>query len=212
MPAPPPAVVLPPPPALAPQPPEPEPEPDVVEPEPAPPEPEPVAAEAPPVPEPPPPARAPEPEPAPAAPPADPGLPDAAAIRRQWSTVMDKVRERSRTMSAMLADAMVSSVDGTTLVLSHEGANLAKRLSEQQNLDFVQGVLKDALGLQMRVRYEVGPPAAAVPAVPEPDDEDSMLAEAAASDGETAAPRRDPEEAALELLQSELGARKIEGA
>jgi DNA polymerase-3 subunit gamma/tau len=36
-----------------------------------------------------------------------------------------------------------------------------------------------------------------------------MLAEAAASTD--VAPRRDPEEAALELLQSELGARKIEG-
>ena len=36
-----------------------------------------------------------------------------------------------------------------------------------------------------------------------------MIAEAAAVDA--AAPRRDPEEVALELLQNELGARKIEG-
>ena len=35
-----------------------------------------------------------------------------------------------------------------------------------------------------------------------------MLAEAGQGDPE--APRRDPEEAALELLQSELGARRIE--
>ena len=36
------------------------------------------------------------------------------------------------------------------------------------------------------------------------------MAEAAADDS-AAGPRRDPEEAALELLQTELGARKIEG-
>jgi len=39
-------------------------------------------------------------------------------------------------------------------------------------------------------------------------EEDSMLAEAG---GETSEPR-DPEEAALELLQNELGARRIDGA
>jgi DNA polymerase-3 subunit gamma/tau len=36
-----------------------------------------------------------------------------------------------------------------------------------------------------------------------------MFAEAGRSD--PSAPRRDPEEAALELLQSELGARRIDG-
>jgi DNA polymerase-3 subunit gamma/tau len=42
----------------------------------------------------------------------------------------------------------------------------------------------------------------------EEDDEESMLAQAV---HEEAVPRRDPEEVALELLQSELGARRIEG-
>ena len=40
------------------------------------------------------------------------------------------------------------------------------------------------------------------------DEEEHMLAEA--GQGDPAAPRRDPEEVALELLQSELGARRIE--
>jgi DNA polymerase-3 subunit gamma/tau len=44
---------------------------------------------------------------------------------------------------------------------------------------------------------------------PEEDDEESMLAEA--EHAETA-PRRDPEEVALELLQNELGARPIDPA
>ena len=42
------------------------------------------------------------------------------------------------------------------------------------------------------------------------DDEESMLAEAGSDTSET--PRRDPEEAALELLQTELGARRIDGS
>jgi len=209
---------------------EPKPEPT---PEPAQPRPEPAQPAAKPIPPPPPPAPEPPPvaepvaadlpgPPPPASTPAPESVavdpvtanPDAAAIRRQWTTVMDKVRERSRTLSAMLAGAMVSAVDGTTLVLSHESANLAKRLGEQRNLDTIQESLRDALGLQWRVRYEVGAPAesaAADPVAPqvENDDEASMLAEAAAS--EDAAPRRDPEEVALELLQNELGARKVEG-
>jgi DNA polymerase-3 subunit gamma/tau len=49
----------------------------------------------------------------------------------------------------------------------------------------------------------------ATPPPPEEDDEESMLAEA--EHAETA-PRRDPEEVALELLQSELGARPIDPA
>ena len=48
-----------------------------------------------------------------------------------------------------------------------------------------------------------------VDAAAQDDEEEHMLAEAARSD--PAAPRRDPEEVALELLQSELGARRIDG-
>ena len=47
-------------------------------------------------------------------------------------------------------------------------------------------------------------------APPPEDDEESMLAEAGNADPHV--PRRDPEEAALELLKSELGARRIDGA
>ncbi|MEJ3652124.1 DNA polymerase III subunit gamma and tau [Actinomycetes bacterium KLBMP 9759] len=44
---------------------------------------------------------------------------------------------------------------------------------------------------------------------PPPDDEESMLAEAAADSGEASPERRDPEEAAIELLSAELGARAL---
>jgi DNA polymerase-3 subunit gamma/tau len=195
-------------------------------PEPAP-EPPPVAKVEPePTPEPP-------PSPPPVQPPSDPvvevpaltappvgGEPNAAAVRSMWTTVRDKVRQRSRTTEVMLAGAIVRAVDGDTLVLSHESAPLAKRLVEQRNSDVIRDALKDALGVDWKIRCDVGSAAAAA-AAPEPesvappppqrnDDEEDMLAEAGNDTSE--APRRDPEEAALELLQSELGARRIDGS
>ena len=145
------------------------------------------------------------------------GEPDAAAIRRQWSTVLDKVRDRSRSLAVMLAGAVVRTVDGGTLLLNHESSPLAKRLNEDRNAEVVQEALKDALGVGLKVRYEVGSAgevtatassAAEVTEVAR-DEEDDMLAEAGSDTSETV--RRDPEEAALELLQNELGARRIDG-
>jgi DNA polymerase III subunit gamma/tau len=164
--------------------------------------------------------------------------PNAAAVRALWPTVRDKVRQRSRTTEVMLAGATVRAVEGNTLVLSHESAPLAKRLSEQRNADVIAEALKDALGVDWRVRCEAGaaspapeapvaaprpverparrmvpPPAPPTEAPADSDtneraEEESMLAEAGQDDAST--PRRDPEEAALELLQNELGARRID--
>jgi len=167
----------------------------------------------------------PTPEPevtAPAAPPSAGGAaePSAAAVRSMWSTVRDKVRERSRTTEVMLAGAIVRAVEDNTLILAHESAPLAKRLSEQRNTDVIRDALKDALGVDWRVRCEFGvgePGATSAPVLPETEsdpvdteraEEDSMIAEVGHDE---AAPRRDPEEVALELLQTELGARRIDG-
>jgi DNA polymerase III subunit gamma/tau len=176
---------------------------------------------------------APAPEPPPSPPPVRPpsapvveaptpttgGEPNAAAVRSMWTTVREKVRQRSRTTEVMLAGAIVRAVEGDTLVLGHESVPLAKRLVEQRNSDVIREALKDALGVDWKIRCEAGaaPPAAApepesvVPSPPQrDDDEEDMLAEAGNDTSE--APRRDPEEAALELLQSELGARRIDGS
>ncbi|WP_053855186.1 DNA polymerase III subunits gamma/tau [Mycolicibacterium mucogenicum] len=108
---------------------------------------------------------------------------------------------------------------------------LARRLSEQHNADVIREALKDALGVNWRVRCDAGaapagavgaasagaaPAAASRPAAPTPEqqaaveraEEEDMLADAA-NDRGTDVPRRDPEEVALELLKSELGARPI---
>jgi DNA polymerase-3 subunit gamma/tau len=172
----------------------------------------------------------PAPSPPPVQPPSDPvvaappvpqgaGELNAASVRSMWPTVREKVRQRSRTIDVMLAGAIVLAVEGDTLVLSHESAPLAKRLVEQRNSDVIREALKDALGVDWKIRCEAG--AAAPAAVPQPADpvapaapqrdydEEDMLAEAGSDTSEVV--RRDPEEAALELLQTELGARKIEG-
>ncbi|HEX2212797.1 MAG TPA: DNA polymerase III subunits gamma/tau [Mycobacterium sp.] len=190
---------------------------------------EPKPAPTPPKPEPPSEPESP-PSPPPVRPPSDPvveapppatvtGEPNAAAVRSMWSTVRDKVRERSRTTEVMLSGAIVRAIEGDTLVLSHESAPLAKRLSEQRNADVIREALKDALGVNWKIRCETGSAASPAPAAAEPadvpaspqrdDDEEELLAEAGNDTSDT--PRRDPEEAALELLQSELGARRIDG-
>ena len=117
--------------------------------------------------------------------------------------------------------AIVVAVERDTLVLSHVSAPLAKRINEPRNVEIIRDALKDALGVNWNIRCEAGTPVAAAPeqraqpaaapmAAPPPpdvDDEESMLAEAQREDP---APRRDPEEVALELLQNELGARPLE--
>jgi len=209
------------------------------EPEPAP-RPEPESAPAPP-----PQAAETTPEPVPE-PASAPGELNAAAVRTMWPTVREKVRQRSRTTEVMLSGATVHALEGDTLVLTHASAPLAKRLCEQRNADVIVEALKDALGVNWRVRCDAGgqPPADAhsadrddepppdpqsatapreerVPRMPrvqpepaeppeQPDDEEHMLAEAGRHD--PSEPRRDPEEAALELLQTELGARRIDNA
>ncbi|MGV0851404.1 DNA polymerase III subunits gamma/tau [Mycolicibacterium phlei] len=164
----------------------------------------------------PPPVRAPS-DPAVQAPPAATGEPNVAAVRSMWTTVREKVRERSRTTEVMLSGAIVRALEGDTLLLTHDSAPLAKRLNDQRNADVIREALKDALGVNWKIRCEPGsapPPPAAEPSAPaepppppEPDEEE-MLAEA--SNDTEQAPRRDPEEVALELLQNELGARPID--
>lgn len=139
-----------------------------------------------------------------------------------WSTVREKVRARNKVIDVMLADAIVRAVDGDTLVLAHKAPPLAKRLTEQHNADVIRDALKDALGVNWRLRCEVGvgapePVDEPLPPEPGPDPVEAQRAEeeeliAEAHDDETdPAPRRDPDEVALELLKSELGARPIDG-
>ena len=213
----PPQVAAPPPPIAEP-PPEPTPQRAAAPPPAAAPTPPPAAPQPPPVAVPPPAPARPAPQAAPVSS-GTPGQPDAAAVRAMWTTIREKVRERRRPTDVMLDGAIVMAVDGDTLVLSHVSPPLANRLNEARNVEIIRDALKDALGVNWNIRCEAGSPTAAEPAArprqapaappPPEEDEESMLAEAGRDEP---GPRRDPEEVALELLQSELGARRIDGA
>jgi hypothetical protein len=82
----------------------------------------------------------------------------------------------------MLAGAIVRAVEGDTLVLSHESAPLAKRLAEQRNSNVIREALKDALGVDWKIRCEAGTaapqaepePEAVAPSPPQRDDDEEM--------------------------------------
>ncbi|MCW1956982.1 MAG: DNA polymerase III subunit gamma/tau, partial [Mycobacterium sp.] len=139
-----------------------------------------------------------------------------------WPTVREKVRDRNKVLYALFEAATVRAVEGDTLVIAHPAPSLAKRLTEPRNVDIIRDALKDALGVNWRLRCEVGtshavPAAEPLPPEPQSDpvdtqraEEDDMIAEAR-DDDSGAAPRQDPEEQALALLKTELGAKPIDG-
>ncbi len=230
----------------------------------------------------PPPAPEPEPAPEPARAPAAGAL-DAAALRRVWPEVMTQVRERNKPTHALLQNATVTAVEGTTITLAMPTPPLARQLSQPNRAAHVAAALGAVLSGQWTVQAVHGtgggdgggggggargggrpeqsrqrpdpprrperpqrpeqppradaPPAEAparggsgdapparrpappsdIPPPPEPPEdgdvsEDDMYAEAAADPGGTAGGARvDPEEAAMELLTSQLGARRVDG-
>ncbi|MEU1206327.1 DNA polymerase III subunit gamma and tau [Nocardia sp. NPDC005825] len=120
----------------------------VVEPEPVP-APEPVVAA--------------EPAPAPDVPPV--AAPAAAGpagddvlqqVEEAWADIRAKVREFGAAVHALLSGASVARVEGETIVLAHQHAPLAQRLSQPQYLEAVQSAVKAVLGREHGVKWEVG--------------------------------------------------------
>ena len=133
-----------------------------------------------------------------------------------WTTVREKVRQRSRTTEVMLAGAIVRAVDGDTLVLSHESAPLAKRLVEQRNSDVIREALKDALGVDWKIRCERAPRhrrrhpyrRASLPSPPQRDDEEEHAGRGRQRHLRSPAPR--PGGSRDGAAADELGARRID--
>jgi DNA polymerase III subunit gamma/tau len=155
------------------------------------------------------------PEPAPEPRPHTPvGELDAAAVRRIWPEVLDAVKRRRRTAHALLMNVSVHAVDNGILTLTISSVPLSRLLAQDANTDVVRAAVKDVLGVDWRINVVVdGGPAAGNggdPAMPPPDDDprdDEPSPPTAAGDG----PRVDPEAAAISLLQSTLGARRMDG-
>jgi DNA polymerase-3 subunit gamma/tau len=138
---------------------------------------------------------------------------DAAAVRRIWPEVLDAVKRRRRTAHALLMNVSVHSVDNGVLTLTISSVPLSRLLAQDANTDVVRSAVKDVLGVDWRIAVVVdgggaagGDPGAAPP--PDEDPRDDEPSPPAAAGGAT---RVDPEEAAISLLQSTLGAKRMDG-
>ena len=164
-----------------------------------------------------------QPEPAAAAPPpyTPVGELDAAAVRRIWPEVLDNVKRRRRTAHALLMNVSVQSVDDGVLTLTISSIPLSRLLAQDANTEVVRSALKDVLGVDWRIAVVVdgdgGPAGGANPggaaggtAPPLPDD-DPRDDEPSPPTADGPPARVDPEEAAISLLQSTLGAKRMDG-
>ncbi|TKG69952.1 DNA polymerase III subunit gamma and tau [Prauserella endophytica] len=82
----------------------------------------------------------------------EPGQIDAAALRQYWPQLLAAVRKLSRSTEAMLTNATVHSVEGSTVVLTHSAEPLARRLSEPRNADCIATALGQVMSGQWTVR------------------------------------------------------------
>jgi DNA polymerase-3 subunit gamma/tau len=148
------------------------------------------------------------PAPATATSPADAAGLDAAALRRLWPEVLDVIGASSRTIRALLETSQVVDANGTAVTVAVAGS-LAKRLSEEGNVAAIAAGLTSVVGGSWRITIQPAGPGAAAAGRPErePDPRDDADDPATAP----AAPPVDPEQAAMQLLRDELGARPVEG-
>lgn len=168
----------------------------------------------------------------PAAPASLIGQVDVTDVRRLWTEVLDTVKQHRRTTQILLESATVSAVAQGALVLTMPHAGMARRVTEAGNAEPLRAALKKVLGVDWTIRCESSDVTAALPADsgwtgdrapvpgrgsttdsgPEPPD-DSDIPDDYGLERDSDAPPvpvADPEDAAIELLASQLGARRLE--
>jgi DNA polymerase III subunit gamma/tau len=136
---------------------------------------------------------------------------DAAAVRRIWPEVLDSVKRRRRTAHALLMNVSVQSVDHGVLTLSISSVPLSRLLAQDANTDVVRSAVKDVLGVDWRIAVVVDGVGAAVGDVASAPPDDDPRDDEPSHPEPAGATRADPEEAAISLLQSTLGAKRMEG-
>jgi DNA polymerase-3 subunit gamma/tau len=143
---------------------------------------------------------------------------DAAAVRRLWDDVLDAVKLRSRVAFTMLSQyAKVIDADATSVTLEFTPSLFAKQFDEGK-AEIFRAALKEVAGLDLRL-VTVGaasppsvpstPPGSRAGAADEPEPEPDDIADEATESGDAGTARQDPQDAALALLQSGLGAQVI---
>jgi DNA polymerase-3 subunit gamma/tau len=151
-----------------------------------------------------------------------------ADVRRVWPELLAVVKRHKRTTEALLKNAQVHELRNGVLTLATNSPALARRIGDDLNKDVLREALNELLGVRWRVDAVVEGAAqagATTPVSPEVARQAAKEAEAAEarelmaeraaeqSTGETReeSPAVDPEQAALALLRSELGARPVDG-
>jgi DNA polymerase-3 subunit gamma/tau len=151
---------------------------------------------------------------------------DAAALRRSWDAVLDAVKERKRVTHARLLDAQVLDVRGRTASIAFSTPTLAKQFAEGVHIDVLKEALIAAVGADLDVRCTVAgagapsPPtlspgaASSVPPAPPAHEGFAPGDEAEPEDPDVPAPDpvRHSEDAALRLIESELGGKVMRTA
>ncbi|RZU34197.1 DNA polymerase III subunit gamma and tau [Blastococcus saxobsidens] len=157
---------------------------------------------------------------------ADDGELTTADVRRVWPELLSVVKKHKRTTEALLKNAQVHQLANGVLTLSTSSPALARRLGDDLNKDVLREALNELLGVRWRVDavVEGSGPAAGPTVTPDVAREAARQAEAAEARelmAERAAevgaggdrepePAVDQEQAALQLLRAQLGARPVE--
>ncbi|MGY1834696.1 DNA polymerase III subunit gamma and tau [Blastococcus sp. SYSU DS0510] len=149
-------------------------------------------------------------------------------VRRVWPELLAIVKKHKRTTEALLKNAQVHQLSAGVLTLSTSSPALARRLGDDLNKDVLREALNELLGVRWRIDAVVDGAGSATPgarnAAPEAAREAARAAEAAEArelmaeraaegadgDGREAAPAVDQEQAALQLLRAQLGARPVD--
>jgi DNA polymerase-3 subunit gamma/tau len=155
---------------------------------------------------------------------ADDGELTTSDVRRMWPELLSVVKRHKRTTEALLKNAQVHQLANGVLTLTTSSPALARRLGDDLNKDVIREALNELLGVRWRVEAVVEG-AGSAPGrnvAPEQAREAARAAEAAearelmaeraaeTSDGGEREPAIDPEQAALQLLRAQLGARPVD--
>ncbi len=161
------------------------------------------------------------------------GAIDVTDVRRVWPEVLLAVQRNRRTTQILLESATVVGVEGATLKLSMPSTGMARRVLEQANSDLLRAALTEVLGVKWTIACEAAggessdrPRGAASPgarapagggrgAVPPPDeppDDDDIPDDYGGPAPAGAVGVKDPEEVAIELLTTQLGAKRVDPA
>ena len=139
-------------------------------------------------------------------------------MRAGWDQVLAAVKSRKRTAHAQLADAQVASVSGGTLVLAFQHAPILRQFQAGTGPEVLREALQESLGAVFELSCVLhdalpGHAPAAAPGAPPAYVDFAPGDEAVPDDPDAPPDPRSPrgEDAALRLVQDQLGGRVLDG-